>query len=268
MLTNKRWMSSRTKIIVSFALFAPIALLLLTGPSPAAVLQLLDGAGHVSWPHLRHSDLTFSLVADGLAWLICLIVCVMVVRLAQHLRDRVPFGMTAYILALFVVCFGVARLAGYALLWGPLRHLEPSLQMIRAAASVVVAMGVAVLFPYVGSMIRAVTAANKEHEQFVAAAESSLDAFYIFESVRDEDNDILDFRFTYVNANGEKRLRIPRNELIGQRLSDVLPYLVTTGILEKHKQVVQSGIPFTNEHLVVAGGYRTLLDCDAGRETG
>ncbi len=35
-------------------------------------------------------------------------------------------------------------------------------------------------------MVRAVIAANKEHEQFVVAAESSLDAFYILESVRDD----------------------------------------------------------------------------------
>jgi hypothetical protein len=55
-------------------------------------------------------------------------------------------------------------------------------------------------------MIRAVIAANKEHEKFVVAAESSLDAFYILESVRDDAKNIVDFRFSYVNANGEKRL--------------------------------------------------------------
>ena len=67
-------------------------------------------------------------------------------------------------------------------------------------------------------------------------------------------NDIVDFRFTYVNANGEKRLRILRKDLIGQNLSDVLAYVVTTGLLEKYKQVVQSGIPFTDEHVVAREG--------------
>src|ERR1700735_4671509 len=98
-------MSSRTKIIVSFALFAPIALLLLTGPSPAAVLQLLHGSGNGPSTQLGHRDLTLPLFADGLAWLTCLVACLMVVRLAHHLRDRVPFALTTYILLLFVVCF-------------------------------------------------------------------------------------------------------------------------------------------------------------------
>jgi len=136
-LTSKRLMSPRTKIILSFAFFAPTSLWLLTGPSPSA-----------SWAQMGHSGFTFSLIADGLAWLICLVACLMVIRLAHHLRDRVPFALTAYILGLFVVCFGLQRVVGYAL-WGRLGGLEPQMQMVRAAASVVVAMGVAVLFPYV-----------------------------------------------------------------------------------------------------------------------
>jgi diguanylate cyclase (GGDEF)-like protein/PAS domain S-box-containing protein len=251
-------MSPRTKIIVSFALFAPIALFILTGPSPTAVLQLFDGSGTASWTQLGRGQLTFSLIADAVAWLICLIACLMVVRLAHHLRDRVPFALTTYILGLFVVCFGVQRIVGYAL-WGPLRRLGPDIQIVRAAASVVVAMGVAVLFPYVRAMIRAVITANKEHEQFVVAAESSLDAFYIFECVREGGvqegaEDILDFRFSYVNANGEKRLRQLRKDLVGQHLGDVLPYVVSTGLMDKYRQVVLTGIPFTDEHLVERPG--------------
>jgi diguanylate cyclase (GGDEF)-like protein/PAS domain S-box-containing protein len=253
-LTSKLLMSTRTKIIVCFALFAPIALLILIGPSPAAVLHLPDGASHASWPHLRYSDLTLSLLADGLAWMICVAVCLLVLRLAHHLRRLVPFAMTAYILGLFIVFFGIARLAGYAVLWGPVRRLEPNLQMIRAAASVVVAMGVAVLFPYVGAMIRAVTAANKEHEQFVAAAESSLDAFYILESARDETGEIIDFRFAYLNANAEKRLRLLREHLIGRSVREVLPYLAKKGLLDRYKKVVVSGVPFTDEHAVEREG--------------
>ena len=62
----------------------------------------------------------------------------------------------------------------------------------------------AVLFPYVRSMIDAVISADEDHEKFLVAAESSLDAFYILESVRDDAKNIVDFRFTYVNANGEQ----------------------------------------------------------------
>jgi len=246
-------------MIVSFVWFAPLALIILTGPSPAAALRLLGGAADPSWTHLNHRALVYSLIADGVAWATCLVTCVLVLRLAHRLRDRVPFGLTTYILLLFLICFGLQRLAGYVPLWGPLGWLGPQLPLIRAAASVVVAMGAAVLYPYVRAMIRAVTSANKEHEQFVVAAESSLDAFYIFESVRDPAikdtaKNIVDFRFTYVNANGEQRLRRPRIEILGRNLSEVLPYAVTSGIMERYKQVVATGQPFTDEHLVEREG--------------
>jgi diguanylate cyclase (GGDEF)-like protein/PAS domain S-box-containing protein len=242
-LTSKRLMSPRTKIIVYFVLFAPTALWLLTGPTPTAL-----------WAQVGQRGFAFSVIADGLAWLICLIACLMVIQLAHHIRDRVPFALTAYILGLFLMCFGVQRLVGYYAGWGFLHWLGPDVQMIRAAATVVVAMGVAVLFPYVRSMIRAVIAANKEHEQFVVAAESSLDAFYIFESVRDEDDNIVDFRFCYVNANGEKRLGKQRAELIGQNLREALPFVVPSGLLEKYKQVVLSGTPLADQQLVEREG--------------
>ena len=86
------------------------------------------------------------------------------------------------------------------------------------------------------------------------AAENSLDAFYIMESVRDVDQDgakeIVYFRFAYVNANGERRLRKSRAELVGTSLRELLPYAVRTGLMERYKQVVLTGTPLTEEHLV------------------
>jgi diguanylate cyclase (GGDEF)-like protein/PAS domain S-box-containing protein len=211
------------------------------------------GSGAGSWSQISHHALTFSLVADGLAWLTCLAACVLIARLAYYLRDRVPFGLTTYILALFIVCFSLQRMMGYAM-WISIGRLGPELQMVRAAATVVVAMGTAVLFPYVRGMIGAVIAANREHDKFVVAAEISLDAFYILESVRDDAKNILDFRISYINANGEKRIGKPRAELMGQNLSEVLPNLVTEGVIENLKQVVLTGTPFTEEHLIEREG--------------
>jgi hypothetical protein len=156
-------------MIVSFALFAPLALLILTGPGPTTMFHFSGDAGGQA-TQANRAALTYSLIADGLAWLTCLAACVMIVRFAQLLRDRVPFGLTTYILGVFLVCFGLERLAGYLPLWGPLRGFAGELPLVRATAAVLIAMGVAVLFPYVRSMLRAVIAANKEHEQFVVAA--------------------------------------------------------------------------------------------------
>lgn len=248
MIVSKLSTSSRTRLILSFALFAATALLLLTAPGPGTVLAYLahNGLG----PQIGHGDLVISAAADGLAWLACLTACVLVGGLTYRLRDRVPFRQTVYLLVLFLVCFALLRLVGYATLLSPFAERGPTLLLVRAAASVVVAMGVAVMFPYARAMIAMVITANKDREKFVVAAESSLDAFYILESVRNDANDIVDFRFAYVNANGEERMRRPRLELIGSLLSKVLPYLVKTGLIERYKNVVLTGTPLTVEHLV------------------
>ncbi|HEX3571473.1 MAG TPA: EAL domain-containing protein [Acidobacteriaceae bacterium] len=246
-MSSKLFLSSRAKTLLSFALFAPAALILLTGPSPSAVLRFLSSdSAEVPWKQLGHRALVFSLVADVLAWMTCALACLLIARLAYRLRDRVPYAMTTYILGLFIVCFGVQRMIGYAL-WIPLGWLGPHLEMVRAAASVIVAMGVAVLYPYMRAMLRAVMAATKEHEKFEVAAESSLDAFYILESVRDESRDIVDFRFSYVNANGEKRLGKTRRELLGKNLTNVLPFNASSEMLERYKQVVLTGNPYIDE---------------------
>ena len=186
MVTSKLSMSSRTKLTLSFALFAPAALIILTGPSPRAVFQYFARGQHGSWTQVGERALAFSLIADALALLACMAACLMIFRLAHRLRDRVPFVLTTYILGVFIVCFAFQRLVVYAMIfWDPQGRLGPELQMVRAAAAVVVAMGAAILFPYVRSMIGAIISAARDRERFVAAAESSMDSFYVLESLRD-----------------------------------------------------------------------------------
>jgi diguanylate cyclase (GGDEF)-like protein/PAS domain S-box-containing protein len=245
---------SQTKLILALVLFASLALLILTGPGPAAIIGYFAGKGPGFGTQLGHRDLRISLIIDGFAWLTCLIGCIFVGRLTYRLRDRVPFSSTLYVLGLVLVYFGLLRMVGYATLWSPLARLSPALLTIRASAAVVVAIGLAVLFPYIRTMVRMAMSANKDHEKFVVAAESSLDAFYILESVRDDANKITDFRFSYVNANGEQRLGQPRDDLIGMSVCDVLPYLRLTDIPERFKRVVTTGVPFTHEHQAVLQG--------------
>ena len=55
--------------------------------------------------------------------------------------------------------------------------------------------------------------AREAHSQFLAAAETSLDAFGLFEAVRNDAGEIVDFRFLYVNANAERLAGRPRSDL-------------------------------------------------------
>ena len=120
LVTSRLSMSSRTRLILSFALFATTALLILTGPGPAAVLRYFAGKGPRLGTQMGHRELVFSLISDGLAWFTCLTICILIGRLAYRLRDRAPFSLTTYILGVFLVCFGLLRAMGYATLWSPL----------------------------------------------------------------------------------------------------------------------------------------------------
>ena len=89
--------------------------------------------------------------------------------------------------------------------------------------------------------------ASLAHSQFLAAAETSLDAFSLLESVRNDTGEIVDFRLQYVNANTEKLLDKPRSELLGKTLSSVSPIGPARPIFARFCAVVDSGEPLNEE---------------------
>jgi diguanylate cyclase (GGDEF)-like protein/PAS domain S-box-containing protein len=95
--------------------------------------------------------------------------------------------------------------------------------------------------------------AAEAQSKFVAAAEASLDAFSLLESVRDKTGRIVDFRIQYVNANAEKLTGRPRAELLGQSLCDSMPILKATGIFERCCKVVETGEPLNQQYPVPEG---------------
>jgi diguanylate cyclase (GGDEF)-like protein len=92
--------------------------------------------------------------------------------------------------------------------------------------------------------------AQEAHSQFLAAAETSLDAFGLLESVRNDAGEIVDFRVLYINANGERLVGRPRSELLGQMLCSVTPARPTHSMFAKFCKVVNSGEPLNEEFRV------------------
>jgi diguanylate cyclase (GGDEF)-like protein/PAS domain S-box-containing protein len=89
--------------------------------------------------------------------------------------------------------------------------------------------------------------AEQAHSQFLAAAETSLDAFGLFESVRDEVGRIVDFRVVYVNANVEKLIGQSRSELLGKTLCAVTPMKATGPMFARFCTVVDTGEALNEE---------------------
>lgn len=91
-------------------------------------------------------------------------------------------------------------------------------------------------------------AALRESEtRFRAAAEGSLDAFFIFQSLRDERGRIIDFTFADLNSKAEKMISMSKQEVIGKQLCEILPINRTSGFFEKYVTVVETGIPLEEE---------------------
>jgi diguanylate cyclase (GGDEF)-like protein len=89
--------------------------------------------------------------------------------------------------------------------------------------------------------------AREAHSQFLAAAETSLDAFGLFEAVRNDAGKIVDFRFLYVNANAERLVGCPRSDLLGKTLGSVTPIGPASSMFAKFCRVVDSGDPLNEE---------------------
>lgn len=77
--------------------------------------------------------------------------------------------------------------------------------------------------------------------RFRAAIEGSLDAFFLFESVRSETGQIIDFTCVELNSNAEKLISMPREAVLGKQLCDLLPIQPIKGLLEKYVHVVETG---------------------------
>ncbi|MEO6816633.1 MAG: EAL domain-containing protein [Edaphobacter sp.] len=94
-------------------------------------------------------------------------------------------------------------------------------------------------------------ATEDAESKFLAAAETSMDAFVIFGAVRDQSGEVIDLRFQYVNANFERMMGASRSELLGQLRSTVTSVPNQSGLFERLCTVVTTGEPMSEEFLIV-----------------
>ncbi len=84
-------------------------------------------------------------------------------------------------------------------------------------------------------------------ERFRAAAQGSLDAFMILESVRNEAGEIGYFTFVEINSRTEQLVAMRRAAVIGQRLCELMPINRTAGLLDEYARVVETSEPLEKE---------------------
>ncbi|WP_437839710.1 PAS domain S-box protein [Sorangium sp. So ce1153] len=88
--------------------------------------------------------------------------------------------------------------------------------------------------------------------RFHAAVEASMDAFLTMTSRRDESEEIADLVITGLNARAAAMLSMPREELLGKRLSELEHSVEADVLLDKCLRVVRKGTPLEEEILLPA----------------
>ena len=90
-------------------------------------------------------------------------------------------------------------------------------------------------------------APDDREARFRAAAEATLDAFFILDCVRDRDGRTVDFVFAFLNGVGERLLGLSRDRVVGTKLSATVPFLRGDALFDEYMRVAESGTPFERE---------------------
>jgi len=227
--------------VLSFILFVPTALILLSYPLSEPLEILRRGLRNATTSDI----LRLHLMAGLAAWLICVIFLKLMWQVTNSSGASTPTAFIRYLLFSFLFFFTLERLGGYATPWPQSRWLTDGL--IQICSSIATVAAVAAVLPHLRNTKEGFALAKTQRDRFLAAAESSLDDFYLFDGVPDDSGDIVDFRFSYINPNAERRLKISRESLYGKVLTEVRPFMTASGLIEKYREVVRTGRPYTCE---------------------
>lgn len=170
-----------------------------------------------------------------------------IMRAIGFIGNTTIFLFITCVLILFTRFFVTERLFSFAVLQPQLHWLTHSSSLPQLLSSIIVITGGWILLPHLRRILEMCVLSWKEHARFLAAAESSLDDFYIFDGIPDTSGRIVDFRFNYINPNAERRLKTRRESLRGKILTEVRPFMITSGLIEKYREVVRTGVPITVE---------------------
>ncbi|HTB08751.1 MAG TPA: PAS domain S-box protein, partial [Acidimicrobiales bacterium] len=102
-----------------------------------------------------------------------------------------------------------------------------------------------------------------ERARLSATLDSLMDPHVTFTAVRDDDGKIVDFVFTDANDAAIEYNHSTRDEMIGARLSDILPGHRSSGVFERYVRALESGEPLILDDSVYFNeAWNSLRHCD------
>jgi diguanylate cyclase (GGDEF)-like protein len=194
--------------------------------------------------------LSFGMLACVILWVVH--------REWRHL----PFARVFLAFALFVAANGLMHLAELATVSRSVVSLAIGFRFLTAFVATLVAIAVPFFVPQISRMLDKEDAAHRNERRFLAVSQSSNDSFMIFESVRNDAGEIVDFEFAYTNSHAGTLLSNTSDGLIGKSLCEEFPIYRSAGFFEKYKHVVETGERLDEEfHIDAPGVKASWLHC-------
>lgn len=199
------------------------------------------------WAPIDLAGIAHPVVISAAAWGLCAVGIGLMTRLCTTVSKNARLVLIRYLLLVFLYSMVLERLADSAALWAEGLLPVPLIAWVELVCCITIGMAAALALPKARNIRQLLATAQSEHARFIAAAENTLDDFYIFDGVPDATGTIVDFRFSYINPNAERRLHVAREKLIGRVLTEVRPFMIRSGLIEKYREVVRTGQPFITE---------------------
>ncbi|CAN1208618.1 hypothetical protein TUMEXPCC7403_00255 [Tumidithrix helvetica PCC 7403] len=90
--------------------------------------------------------------------------------------------------------------------------------------------------------------------RYRAATRGHLDAFFILDSIRNEQGKIIDFTFVDINLQAEQLISMSRSQVVGKGFCQLLPHHFSEGFFDKFVRVVESGELLEEESALAVEG--------------
>ncbi len=138
-------------------------------------------------------------------------------------------------------------------IYAPIRR---QFQLIVLFLAVLLLLGLWVMRLQLQPLLRALeesrALARSSGARFEAAVESSLDAFFILECMRDATGAVQDLRYVLLNARAERTLGQPRAQIVGHGMCELFPERRTDGMLATYLHAVETGESIVEERSAIA----------------
>jgi diguanylate cyclase (GGDEF)-like protein/PAS domain S-box-containing protein len=190
------------------------------------------------------------IISDGIVWISYTAIATTLAVFLLGSRKPVSFQNIFVLFGTFIMACGFTHLLDIVVLWHPLYWLQGDMKLLNACASLITAAVLPFCIPQVKAVVAQAAESAQNARRFLAAAESSLDSLYLLGSVRNEADEIVDFRFLFVNCNAARLVASTPERLIGNLLCASMPQNRDRGFFEAYKRVAETGVPHIQEFAV------------------